>query len=42
MSGEAAFIDSLRALARIGPAAITLAKVEGLPAHAKSVELRLK
>ncbi len=30
------------ALAKIGPAAITLARVEGLPAHAKSVELRLK
>jgi len=30
------------ALAKIGPAAITLAQVEGLPAHAKSVELRLK
>jgi histidinol dehydrogenase len=30
------------ALAKIGPAAVTLAKVEGLPAHAKSVELRLK
>jgi histidinol dehydrogenase len=29
-------------LARIGPAAIALAEVEGLPAHAKSVELRLK
>jgi histidinol dehydrogenase len=29
------------ALAQIGPAAITLARVEGLPAHAKSVELRL-
>ncbi|MEO6388932.1 MAG: histidinol dehydrogenase [Croceibacterium sp.] len=30
------------ALARIGPAAITLAHAEGLPAHARSVELRLK
>jgi histidinol dehydrogenase len=30
------------ALAQVGPAAITLATVEGLPAHAKSVELRLK
>jgi histidinol dehydrogenase len=30
------------ALAQVGPAAITLAQVEGLPAHAKSVELRLK
>ncbi|MXO72687.1 histidinol dehydrogenase [Alteraurantiacibacter buctensis] len=30
------------ALARIGPAAVALAHVEGLPAHAKSVELRLK
>jgi len=30
------------ALADIGPAAVALAKVEGLPAHAKSVELRLK
>ena len=29
------------ALAQIGPAAIALAKAEGLPAHAKSVELRL-
>ena len=29
-------------LAKIGPAAIELAKVEGLPAHAKSVELRLQ
>ncbi len=29
-------------LAKIGPAAIALAKAEGLPAHAKSVELRLK
>jgi len=29
------------ALARIGPAAIALAQVEGLPAHARSVELRL-
>ncbi len=30
------------ALGRIGPAAVKLAEVEGLPAHAKSVELRLK
>ena len=30
------------ALAQIGPAAVRLAEVEGLPAHAKSVELRLK
>ena len=30
------------ALRKIGPAAIALANVEGLPAHAKSVELRLK
>ena len=30
------------ALARIGPAAIALAEAEGLPAHARSVELRLK
>jgi histidinol dehydrogenase len=30
------------ALARIGPAAVTLARVEGLPAHARSVELRLE
>ena len=30
------------ALAQIGPAAVTLARVEGLPAHANSVELRLK
>jgi histidinol dehydrogenase len=30
------------ALAKIGPAAIALAEAEGLPAHAKSVELRLK
>ncbi|RDC60461.1 Histidinol dehydrogenase [Alteripontixanthobacter maritimus] len=29
-------------LAAIGPAAVTLARAEGLPAHAKSVELRLK
>ncbi len=29
-------------LAAIGPAAVTLAKVEGLPAHANSVRLRLK
>ena len=31
-----------RALAAIGPAAITLAHAEGLPAHARSVELRLQ
>jgi histidinol dehydrogenase len=30
------------ALGKIGPAAIALAEAEGLPAHAKSVELRLK
>jgi len=30
------------ALEAIGPAAIALAEVEGLPAHARSVELRLK
>lgn len=30
------------ALAAIGPAAATLAHAEGLPAHAKSVELRIK
>jgi histidinol dehydrogenase len=30
------------ALRRIGPAAVTLAHAEGLPAHARSVELRLK
>ena len=29
-------------LATIGPAAAALAHAEGLPAHAKSVELRLK
>jgi histidinol dehydrogenase len=29
------------ALAKIGPAAVALAQAEGLPAHAKSVELRL-
>jgi histidinol dehydrogenase len=29
------------ALAKIGPAAVALAHAEGLPAHAKSVELRL-
>jgi histidinol dehydrogenase len=29
-------------LAKIGPAAVALAHAEGLPAHAKSVELRLK
>lgn len=31
--------EALRAL---GPAAVTLARIEGLPAHARSVELRLK
>ena len=37
------FIEMDRqALAAIGPAAIALAEVEGLPAHARSVELRLK
>jgi histidinol dehydrogenase len=30
------------ALAKIGPAAVALAEMEGLPAHAKSVQLRLK
>lgn len=30
------------ALAEIGPAAIALARAEGLPAHARSVELRLR
>lgn len=30
------------ALGQIGPAAVSLAHAEGLPAHAKSVELRLK
>jgi histidinol dehydrogenase len=30
------------ALGKIGPAAMALAEAEGLPAHAKSVELRLK
>jgi len=30
------------ALGKIGPAAVALAHAEGLPAHAKSVELRLK
>lgn len=29
-------------LARIGPAAVTLAEMEGLPAHARSVQVRLK
>ena len=29
------------ALAKIGPAAVTLAGAEGLPAHAKSVAIRL-
>ncbi len=37
------FIDaSDKALAAIGPAAIKLAEAEGLPAHAKSIALRLK
>jgi histidinol dehydrogenase len=31
-----------QALAAIGPAAVALAELEGLPAHARSVELRLK
>ena len=30
------------ALAKVGPAAVALANAEGLPAHAKSVEARLK
>lgn len=30
------------ALGKVGPAAVSLAHAEGLPAHAKSVELRLK
>jgi len=30
-----------RALSRIGPAAVTLARAEGLAAHARAVELRL-
>jgi histidinol dehydrogenase len=30
------------AFSAIGPAAATLAHAEGLPAHAKSVELRIK
>ena len=30
------------ALAQVGPAAVALAQAEGLPAHAQSVELRLK
>ena len=30
------------ALDAVGPAAVALATAEGLPAHAKSVELRLK
>jgi histidinol dehydrogenase len=29
------------ALAKIGPAAATLAHAEGLPAHAQSIEVRL-
>ena len=35
MSGDA------NALAQIGPAAVTLAEVEGLDAHARSISLRL-
>ncbi len=36
------FIDSSRAaLAAVGPAAIALAEAEGLPAHARSISLRL-
>ncbi len=30
------------ALGQVGPAAVALAHAEGLPAHARSVELRLK
>jgi histidinol dehydrogenase len=30
------------ALGKLGPAAVRLAEMEGLPAHARSVELRLK
>ena len=30
-----------RALAAIGPAAVALAEAEGLPAHARSVALRI-
>ena len=33
---------SRRGIQRIGPAAITLARAEGLSAHAASIELRLK
>lgn len=37
------FIDAgPDALAAIGPAAVALAEAEGLPAHARSIELRLK
>lgn len=37
------FIDAgPGALAAIGPAAVALAEAEGLPAHARSIELRLK
>ena len=37
------FIDAgPSALAAIGPAAVALAEAEGLPAHARSIELRLK
>jgi histidinol dehydrogenase len=31
-----------KALAQIGPAAVALAHAEGLPAHARSIEVRLK
>ncbi|WP_368854668.1 hypothetical protein [Escherichia coli] len=31
-----------KGLAAIGPAAVALAEAEGLPAHARSVALRLK
>ncbi|MCB2089640.1 MAG: histidinol dehydrogenase, partial [Sphingomonadaceae bacterium] len=30
------------ALAKVGPSAVALAHAEGLPAHAKSIEVRLK
>jgi len=30
-----------KALSKIGPAAIALAEAEGLPAHARSIEVRL-
>ncbi len=35
------YLDATNALANIGPAAVTLATCEGLPAHALSVKLRL-